>query len=78
MRKYELMKSEVKKVKNFVLYKTGKSCYISGWSSNWKEDETGFVTVVCEMCSDFSSDYVEDVVLNIFMPDRRKSFVSEI
>lgn len=67
-----LLKSEIAKAEKI---SGGK---VTGYS--WDgEDSLRFVTVRCEICTGYgsSSERLDDVILNVFMSDRRKSFASK-
>jgi hypothetical protein len=72
MKQFEgLLNSEIKKAEKV---SGGK---VTSYSSNGA-NETGFVTVRCEICTGYGSDAerLDDVYLSIYMPDRRRSFAS--
>ena len=73
----DLLKSEIKKAERFASKRDGKDVRVSGWYTDNKMDELGFISVHCEMCSDEYGTREHDIVLNVFMPDRRRSFVAE-
>lgn len=77
MREFNLMRSEIKKAERFAKKRDGKDSRVTGYSCRAVPDELGFVDVRCEICSEDMSVREEDVVLCVFMPDRRRSFVSE-
>ena len=78
MKKFEgLMKSEIKKINKFAQKRDEKDSCITGYGYNTVPDELGFIEVTCEICSNNMSDRETDVVFEVFMPDRRRSFVVE-
>lgn len=77
MKKFEnLLKSEIRKVEKSVQKRDGKDSRITGYSAKSTPDELGFIRVRCEICSNNMTEREDDIFLYVFMPDRRKSFVS--
>ena len=78
MKKFEgLLRSEIKKVEKFAQKRDSKDSRITGYSYHETEDAMGFITVKCEICSNDMRDRERDVILYVFVPDRRKSFISK-
>lgn len=78
MKKFEgLLKGEIKKVESFAQKRDGKDSRITGYCYHETEDAMGFITVKCEICSNNMEDRERDVVLYVYVPDRRRSFVSK-
>lgn len=73
----DILKSEIAKAERFATKNNGKKTQMTGWFSDSVIDEFGFVTVHCEMCSENMSVREEDVVLHVFMPDRRRSYAGK-
>lgn len=72
-----LLRSEIKKVEKFAQKRDGKDSALTGYYYNETPDEFGFVTVKCEICSNNAKNRERDVILYVFVPNRRKSFVSK-
>lgn len=78
MKKFEgLLKSEIKKVEKFAQKRDGKDSRLTGYGYHETEGARDYITVKCEICSNDMRDRERDVVLYVFVPDRRKSFVSK-
>ena len=78
MKKFEgLLRSEIKKVEKFAQKRDSKDSRITGYSYHDTEDAMGFITIKCEICSNDMLDRERDVILYVFVPDRRKSFISK-
>ena len=78
MKKFEgLLRSEIKKVEKFAQKRDSKDSRITGYSYHETEDAIGFITVKCAICSNDMRDRERDVILYVFVPDRRKSFISK-
>lgn len=76
MKKFEtLLKSEIKKAERCA-NKALKcnDCRVTGYFSDGTIDELGFITVTCEICHDYEARADVDVEMNIFIPDRRRSW----
>lgn len=71
-----LLKSEIRKIEKFAQKRDSKDSQLTGYSYTQGTDELGFLTVTCEICSKGMTHREENVVLNVYMPDRRRSFVS--
>ena len=71
-----LLKSEIAKVNRFVQKRDGKDSQITGWSCQIDSDDF-LIKVRCEICSNDMSEREDDAFLHVFMPDRRKSWVSQ-
>lgn len=74
MKEFTLLKSEIKKAERCALNRDYTPSKVTGWSCDMKEDDLGFLTVKCEMCSNNYNTREEDVTLFVYMPDRRRSF----
>lgn len=74
-----LLPSEVKKAEKCAnkALKTN-NCKVTGYAHNSKPDEFGFLTVKCEICHDYEERAAVDVELNVFMPDRRRTWARAI
>lgn len=71
----ELMKSEIKKAERFANKATGrKDCRVTGFFTDNKENDFGFITVKCEICSNDMEDREDDVNLSVCTWDRRRTF----
>lgn len=71
---FELKPSEIRKVEKFANKLSGKKdCRITGYFHSGKDDME-FVTVKCEICSNDMSEREDDVYLEAFLLDRRRSF----
>lgn len=78
MKKFEgLMISEIKKINKFAQKRDKKDSCITGYGCNTVPDELGVIEVRCEICSNDMNDREADVIFEVFMPDRRRSFVAE-
>ncbi len=78
MKNFEgLLKSEIKKINKFAQKRDKKDSCITGYGYNSNPDELGFIEVTCEICSNGMSDREDDIIFEVFMPDRRRSFVVE-
>lgn len=78
MKKFEgLLRGEIKKVESFAQKRDGKDSRITGYGYHETEGARDYITVKCEICSNDMRDRERDVVLYVFVPDRRKSFVSK-
>lgn len=76
MKKFEaLLKSEIRKAEKIANdYYGRKDCKVTAYG--WKQDENipDFYNVKCEICFDYEVRADYDVIVNVFMPDRRRSF----
>ena len=78
MKNFEgLLRSEIKKVNSYARKRDNKDSQITGYAYNRVPDELGWIRVKCEICSNDMEDREDDLFLNVFMEDRRRSFVSE-
>ena len=78
MKKFDgLLRSEIKKVEKFAQKRDGKDSRLTGYGYHETEGAIGFITVKCEICSNDMRDRERDVILYVFVPDRRKSFISK-
>ena len=78
MKKFEgLLKSEIKKINKFAQKRDKKDSYITAYGYISNPDELGFIEVKCEICSNNMTDREEDIIFEVFMPDRRRSFVAK-
>lgn len=69
-----LLKSEIKKVEKCANdFLDCNDCKVTGYSYGGI-DELGFVSVTCEICHNYDTRSDCDINLNVFMPDRRRSF----
>lgn len=77
MKKFEgLLRGEIKKVESFAQKRDGKDSRITGYGYHETEGARDYIAVKCEICSNDMRDREHDVILYVFVPDRRKSFVS--
>lgn len=77
MKTFEGLKpSEIKKVERFAQKRDGKDSRLTGYGYSRIPDPLGFIKVKCEICSNNMQDREEDVILYVFMPDRRKSCIN--
>lgn len=77
MKSFEnLLRSEVRRVERFAQRRDGKDSRLTGYSSSTCVDDMGFVKVRCEICSNDMTNREDDVVMYVFLPDRRRSFIS--
>ena len=72
-----LMNGELAKVERFAQKRDGTDSRVTGYSYKVTPDECRFVTVTCEICSHDMEQREDDVVLCVFMPDRRRSFIAK-
>lgn len=78
MKKFNgLTKGEIKKVEKFAQKRDGKDSQVTGASYNETPDELGFIKVRFEICSNNMTEREDDVVMFVFVPDRRRSFISK-
>lgn len=78
MKKFEgLLRGEIKKVESFAQKRDGKDSRLTGYGYHETEGARDYITVKCEICSNDMRDRERDVVIYVFVPDRRKSFVSK-
>lgn len=78
VKKFEnLLKSEIAKAEKAAneFYGT-KNAKVTGYSYSENIDELLFMTVECEICFDYKTRAEHDVVVNVCMFDRRKSFAT--
>lgn len=68
---------EIRRVERFAQKRDGKDSRVTGCSYNGTPDEWGWIKVRCEICSNDYSHRENDVVIYIFMLDRRRSFISK-
>lgn len=71
-----MMKSEIKKAEAAANKFFGrKDCKVTGYSARPAGDLLGhFYEVTCEICFNYEERADYDVVVSVFMADRRKSF----
>lgn len=72
-----LMVSEKKKVLAYAKKAFHEMCTITGITYNKKPDCLGFVEVACEICNANMDRRVGTVVVQVFMPDRRRTWCSK-
>lgn len=71
----DLMISEIRKAERLANKVTGKTdCRVTGYYTDNKKDDFGFITVKCEICSNNMEDREDDVILSICTWDRRRTF----
>lgn len=74
-----LLKSEIKKAEKCANKALNTNdCKVTGYHYNGKQDELGFVTIKCEICHNYEERAEVDVELNVFMPDRRRTWARAI
>lgn len=72
-----MMKSEIKKAETAANKFFGrKDCKVTGYSAKCLGDDflEHYYEVTCEICFNYEERADYDVVVSVFMPDRRKSF----
>ena len=78
MKKFEgLLRSEIKKVEKFAQKRDGRDSRLTGYGYHQTEGARDYITVKCEICSNDMRDRERDVVLFVYVPDRRRSFICE-
>lgn len=78
MKKFEgLLRSEIKKVEKFAQKRDGRDSRLTGYGYHETEGARDYITVKCEICSNDMRDRERDVVLFVYVPDRRRSFICE-
>ena len=50
---------------------------IESWYTNSVVDQFGFITVECHMMDNMTGDRLDDIILNCYVVDRRRSFCSK-
>lgn len=76
IKKFEgLRAGEIKKIERFVQKRDGRDSHVTGYGYNSVPDEMGFVKVRCEICSNDMEIRERDVIMYIYVPDRRRSFI---
>lgn len=77
IKKFESLRaSEIKKIERFAQKRDSKDSRVTGYSYNPVPGEMGFVKVRCEICSNDMEDRERDVIMYVYVPDRRRSFIS--
>lgn len=77
-RKFEnLLPSEIKRVERFASLRDNKDCRVTGFSYTSTLTDPDWAVVRCEVCSNNMEDRENDVVIYVFLPDRRRSFISK-
>lgn len=78
MKKFEgLLKSEIKRIEKFAQKRDKKDSRLTGYGYHETEGARDYITVKCEICSNDMQDRERDVILYVFVPDRRRSFISK-
>lgn len=73
----DILKSEIKKAEKLANTLTNKKdCRVTGTYYNGVLDWMGWAVVRCEICSDNMTEREIDINVNVFTPDRRRSFAS--
>lgn len=54
-----------------------KTATIESWYSSCAVDQFGFITVECHMMDNMTGERLDDVTVNCYMYDRRRSFCSK-
>ena len=73
-----LTKSEIKRAtKKANELNNSKDCVITGYFTDGIQDEIGFIKVECEVLHNFEERAEKEVTIEVFMPDRRRSWVHE-
>lgn len=76
MRRFDgLLKSEIKRVEKFAQKRDGKDSRLTSYGYHENKDTIGFIPVKCEICSNDMRDRERDVVIYVYIHDRRKSFI---
>lgn len=75
--KKELLISEIKKAEKFAEKRDGVKAEVTGYGTDWSID-CGFATVTCEVCTKETNERLDDVELNIYVKDRRRSFAGDV
>lgn len=66
--------SEIKKAESYANKASGKKdCRVTAWYTDSK-NEFGFYQVRCEICSNNMNERENDVIIEVCMNDRRRSF----
>lgn len=75
-KEFNLKKSEIKKAEAFANKRTGKTdCRVTGYFVKNIDKDLGFKEIQLEICSNNMEDREDDVILQVCMWDRRRSFV---
>ena len=73
-----LKKSEIKKAETFANKFLGTDdCKVTGWGGCIEPADMGWVTIRCEICHNYDERADIDVILNIPLWDRRRTFASK-
>jgi hypothetical protein len=74
-----MMKSEIKKAETAAnKFFKRKDCKVTGYSAKLSSTDFGctWYEVTCEICFDYEERAECDVIVNVFMNDRRRSFAT--
>ncbi len=75
----ELLKSEIKKAVRLAnKVNKCKDATVTAYSISRNKDLPDFYDVTCEICHDYATRAENDVMISVFMPDRRMSFAYAI
>lgn len=78
MKKFNgLTKGEIKRVEKFAQKRDCTDSRVTGYACKEIPDEMGFIEVRFEICSNNMEKREDDVVMQVFVPDRRRSYISE-
>lgn len=79
MKKFEnLLPGELKRIERFASLRDNKDCRVTGFCEAGAHlADPDWITVRCEVCSNNMEDREHDVVIYVFLPDRRRSFISK-
>lgn len=71
---FDMMVSEIKKAESLARKLTGKKdCKVGGYFASYKEGNS-VVTFECEILSNNYEDREMDIIVEAFLPDRRRSW----
>lgn len=74
---FKMLPSEIKKAEAFARKITGKAdCRVGGYFVSRKDGDT-IATFECEILSNGYEDREQDVIIEAFLPDRRRSWAHE-
>ncbi len=71
----ELLRSEIRKAESFASKRAGKPVVMTGWFTENCVSDFNTVWFLCEMFSKDTQERVEDVILVVWLDDRRRSYV---
>ena len=53
----------------------GRAVELESWFTDGKVDDLHFITVECHMYDALTGERLDDIILNCYMADRRRSFI---